>query len=155
VRSNTSVAIVPELAANFSGADISADGSQLVVSTHTAPTDLYLATWDAQNSIWHTPVAISELNLANDQGYGSFSRNGLSLFYETTLGTSGGTIDIYVAERASMTSPFSAPISFAEINTNFDESDPCISKDGLTFMFARDVLDGNQADLYMMTRSCL
>lgn len=58
--------------------------------------------------------------------------------------------DLYVAKRATESDPWPMATPIVELNTIDTELRPCISGDGLTLYFARDV--GGQRDVFVTTR---
>lgn len=63
--------------------------------------------------------------------------DGLSLYVNLSTGDDDGG-DLYVARRATLDEPFSAPEPITELNTSGDERDPWLSPDGTHFFFASD-----------------
>jgi hypothetical protein len=58
------------------------------------------------------------------------------------MSSTAGVNDIFVATRASTTTPFGPPTELAELDTSFDDDDPCLSGDGHIMVFTSN-RDGN------------
>jgi WD40-like Beta Propeller Repeat len=95
-------------------------------------------------------VPVSGLENFPPAGGLRLSRSYLTGFFHTT-GT-GGDLDLYSASRDSDFAPFGnvEPIVGAKINTANDETDPTVSRDGITMVFARGLPGpGNPLALYV------
>jgi len=68
----------------------------------------------------------------------ALSADGLTIYFDSDLGSPMGTTDIWYATRATLTSSWSMPIALMEVNTASEDRDPFISSDGLTLYFASD-----------------
>lgn len=83
---------------------------------------------------WSAPVNVGPVvnSAASDQCV-SISKNGLSLYF-----SSGrlGTMDLFVAKRASVTEPWGTPVVLPNVNTGSSETCPALSLDEHRLYFA-------------------
>ncbi len=128
------------------GPELSADGTELFGSRHTASHDLYRVTELASAN----PVSERLTSLSNDtrdEFFPTISADGLTLYYEI------GVMHIHRAQRASISDEF----IYEEMDTTFssaeDDTDPSLSHDGHTFMFSSR-RGGAQFDLFISQRDC-
>jgi len=120
----------------------------------------YLAARADAASPFEMPVAIPELQYSDRSTVDGFlTDDGLTMFFSSSPrasagdaadaatadggdGDAGGTADtaadLHVAFRRSTSEPFSVTQALAELNTPFDERDPCLSADGATLYFTSD-----------------
>jgi len=118
--------------------------------------DIYVSTQAADGS-WGDAVPVTELNSAASEQRPSISHDGRTIyFYSNRPGSSSD--DIWVATRADVASPWTAPINLgAPINTAADERHPLIYSHGETEMlfFARNVATppAVDLDLFFSTRT--
>ncbi len=127
-------------------------GAQLYFNHNPAPVntggDIYVSTQAADGS-WGDAVPVTELNSAASEQRPSISHDGRTIyFYSNRPGSSSD--DIWVATRADVASPWTAPINLgAPINTAADERHPLIYSHGETEMlfFARNVATPPTVDL--------
>jgi len=135
-------------------------GAQLYFNHNPAPVntggDVYVSTQAADGS-WGDAVPVTELNSAASEQRPSISHDGRTIyFFSNRPGSSSD--DIWVATRADVASPWTAPINLgAPINTAADERHPFIYSHGKTEMlfFARNVATppATDLDLFVSTRT--
>ena len=135
-------------------------GAQLYFNRNPAPVntggDIYVSTQAADGS-WGDAVPVTELNSAASEQRPSISHDGRTIyFYSNRPGSSSD--DIWVATRADVASPWTAPINLgAPINTAADERHPLIYSHGETerLFFARNVATppAVDLDLFFSTRT--
>jgi hypothetical protein len=112
-------------------------------------TGLYIATRPTLVQQWEPAVRLSQLADANVALSPALSADKLTLYYAKPV---NGKLDIFEIRRASPTATFSGagtPLS-STINTAVDETDPFISSDGKTLLFAR--ANGNRFEIWGSTR---
>jgi len=127
-------------------------GAQLYFNHNPAPVnaggDIYVSTQAADGS-WGDAVPVTELNSAASEQRPSISHDGRTIyFFSNRPGSSSD--DIWVATRADVTSPWTAPTNLdAPINTAADERHPFIYSHGGTewLYFARNVATPPAVDL--------
>jgi len=127
-------------------------GAQLYFNHNPAPVntggDIYVSTQAADGS-WGDAVPVTELNSAASEQRPSISHDGRTIyFFSNRPGSSSD--DIWVATRADVASPWTAPTNLdAPINTAADERHPFIYLHGTTEMlfFARNVATTPAVDL--------
>jgi len=131
---------------------LSADGLTIWFSSNRGGTgfDLYQSTRPATGSAWTAPTLVVELS-ASAADYGpTVDASGLIIMFD-----SGrlGTRDLFIATRPTVGSSWNAPTPVAELNTNALETDPELTPDGLTVLFASDRPGTMGArDLYIASR---
>jgi hypothetical protein len=135
-------------------------GAQLYFNHNPAPVntggDIYVSTQAADGS-WGDAVPVTELNSAASEQRPSISHDGRTIyFFSNRPGSSSD--DIWVATRADVASPWTAPTNLdAPINTAADERHPFIYSHGKTEMlfFARNVASppAVDLDLFVSTRT--
>jgi hypothetical protein len=109
----------------------------LLSSNRQDPTnvDLFQASWNSATLTWRPPVPLAMLNdpVAND-AHAVFDSTGLRVVFSSDR---SGNYDLYVSQRASLTSAFDPPQPITDLNTAVIESDPWLSPDGRTLYFVR------------------
>ena len=86
---------------------------------------------------------------------GSVTRDGLTIFWDSTrTGTLGGP-DLWYATRSSTSQPFGAAVHLVELSSPAFDARPFISKDGtlLTFASGRTGSESPAPDMWFVTRS--
>ena len=68
-------------------------------------------------SEWSAPTNVAELNSAFDEGGPAISKNGLSLYFQSSRPGGAGVTDIYVSERESVDDPWGAPGTWVPTST--------------------------------------
>lgn len=127
-------------------ADRVADPASLVVTRATAAVTF---------SDWSEPVAFPPgINTASNEQNAFLSRDGLSLYFSSARPGSLGGLDIWIAHRESLDSPWGAPVNAGEpINTTGNDFAPSQSIDGHLLFFASDRPGGQGGpDLYVARR---
>jgi WD40 repeat protein len=112
--------------------------------------DIYVSTRQANGS-FGPGTAVAELNtLAADQ-MPNVSRDGLEIVFSSNrTGSTGGSLDVYTAHRASTSDPWSVPDNVgSNVNTGADETRASLSGDGERLHF------GRSGDIYVSTRTKL
>ena len=89
-----------------------------------------------QFSEWSVPVNLSQINSVSDEQHPAISKDGLSLYFASNRpGGCGGT-DIWVAQRASLDSPWEAPFNLGcTVNSNANDLGPNLTTDGHRLFF--------------------
>jgi WD40-like Beta Propeller Repeat len=86
---------------------------------------------------------------ATPSGYPALSGDRLSIYFER-----GMPLEVYVATRPDVDSPFGVPQTIPAIEDPIvDDQDPSITADGLELYFSSD--RAGTADLYVSTRTCV
>jgi Tol biopolymer transport system component len=96
--------------------------------------DIWLARRPTLTDPFTTVTNVSELNTSSrDEGI-TLSRDGLTAIFASNR--SGGDVDLWLAPRPSLDSPFSEPANLSEVNSTADDSDPRLSTDGHELFFS-------------------
>jgi hypothetical protein len=110
---------------------------------------------ERQNGARFGPAtAVGELNdaAANDI-QPNVRENGLEVVFSSNRSGGAGAQDIWIATRASLDAPWSAPTNLgAVVNTAAAESRPSFSRDGAQLLFGRAPGPEGSSDIYMTTR---
>ncbi len=117
-------------------------------------TDIYVSQLQATGA-FGAPAPVAELNTAlDDQRPNIRVRDGLEMFFESSRTGTLGLADLYVSTRASLSSPWNAPINLgATVNTSSGESRPSLSFDGRELYFHSNRPGGAGAgDIYLARR---
>lgn len=116
--------------------------------------DLYMS--ESHGGTFGPARLVPGVNSAFDDGQPNVRRDGLELFFYSNrpdVSAPGGN-DIYVATRASVRDPWSAPVNLgANVNSAASETRPSLSWDGGTLYFG-STRDGS-GDIYVATRARL
>ena len=96
-----------------------------------------------------TPVAISELNTADEDVVSDVSADGLTIYVATNHAVTG--VHLFLASRANKTAPFGALQPFFP-GGSFDDWAVALTSDGLTAVVSSD-RNGANSDLYVATRA--
>jgi len=74
------------------------------------------------------------------------------LYYSSDRPGGAGKVDIYVSRLSSETGTFEPPVPIAELNTNKNDFQPTLRKDGLEIFFVSGGPTGYFLDLWTATR---
>ncbi len=128
----------------------SPDGLTIVFSSfrksNTSP-DLYLAERATLAATWGTPTELAALNTTGHDGSPFLSNDKLAIYFDSDR---GGSMDIYVSTRASVTDAFGAPVPVEGLATSANEQDPWLSPDGRQLYFQCDC--GGPTGLWRVSR---
>lgn len=93
------------------------------------------------------------VNSPDNESAAFLAPNGLSLYFSSTRTGGLGSIDIWVAQRPSLSSAWGTPINVEGVNSGSNENLPVLSGDGRTMFFNCSCPDSiGGADIYMSTR---
>jgi Tol biopolymer transport system component len=138
------------IAASRTGDDVSPsvsqDGLHLYFISQASSDDIFVASRATTAAAWGAAVPIAELNsTAEDSGPSINTTETFIVFASTRTPTAGGS-DLWSARRASPADPWQPPQRLVELDTAAEETDPWLSPDERTIVFAR----GN--NLFIATR---
>jgi Tol biopolymer transport system component len=108
--------------------------------------DLYVArrsTTDGDS--FGSPERLAELSSDADETSPALTADGLVIVFASSR---AGSMDLYYATRASTEEPFGEPIALEGINSEGEDTDPFITRDGCFLYFASD-RDGGELDLFV------
>jgi Tol biopolymer transport system component len=106
-----------------------------------------------------TPVVLTGFATAADETSVSLSPDELTLYLSSNdTATTSGAHDIYIAQRASLSDPFTGLTPLAGVNSpsgpgGVEDYDPTISADGKTLIFSSNRKPSEGFHLYVATRS--
>ena len=152
---------VPEL---NSGSDedalaISPDGLRIMfASARDGGQDLFRAERLDRNLPFSNVVPVTELNSSSEDTTPTFSRDELEVFFVSNRPGGQGLRDIWRATRSSRTDPFGSLENVTALSSDSDEWGPFLSADStrLYYTYQTPIIgSGDQADVWMATRSCL
>jgi hypothetical protein len=111
--------------------------------------DLWWATRSDPASDFGAPQPIPNVNTTGNEVASFLSANGLRLYISRD---SAAGLDLYVAERADLSSDFGTPVAITELESPNDERDLCLSEDELEVFIASNRAGSQGMDLYRATR---
>jgi hypothetical protein len=111
--------------------------------------DLYWTERADTSQPFATPVAIPNVSSTGDEFCSVLSANGLRLYI---VSTRLGNMNLFVAERSTLTSPFSTPIEIPELNTPQTERHLAITADELEVFIDSNRTGSQGVDIYRATR---
>jgi len=117
--------------------------------------DIYMSQVNADGSV-SAGVRVTELSTASDDRMPNVRADGLEIVFSSNrAGATPFDQDIYVATRASVTSPWSTPqrLDIATINTAASETRASLSGDGTRLYFGRKLDASDPGDVFVATRS--
>jgi hypothetical protein len=98
--------------------------------------DIYFTTREDMNSPWRDPEPVPNVNVNGLADLApAISPNDLELYLASDRAGSLGLDDIWVSRRASVTDPWSEPMSVVELNTSGSEWGVTLTSDGLMMVF--------------------
>ena len=87
---------------------------------------------------------------AADEGSPELSPTGLEIYFSSNRSGSAGSLDLFYANRTSLTAAFSPPVNLTPLNSPTFDDTPAISRDGQTIVFVSD--RSGSLDLYIANR---
>ena len=117
---------------------ISADGLSLYfTSLRNGWADLWVTTRESTDDDWGEPVNLGlTVNSSAWDGELSISADELELYFASDRSGGLGGFDLWVTTRATTNDPWGEPMNLGStINTSVDDTDACISADGLSLYF--------------------
>jgi hypothetical protein len=139
------------------GPSLTADGLTLFFAHETSSnSDLYRATRTDRGVTFSTPIALTDLNTAENEGTPVISSDGLRLyFYSTRAGGPGGR-DLYVATRSDVAAEFASPELLGNVNSAASDHLPRLSLDELRLWFTSSRAGGpGAADVWTASRASI
>ncbi len=141
------------------GACISADGLTLHFDSDRSDGlggfDIWVATRKATDEDWGAPVNLGPImNTVYEEFDTNISADGLSLYFTSDHPGGSGDFDLWVAKRNTTDADWDIPVPLEPIvNSQYDDSGPSISADGLSLYFSSNRPDGyGEDDLWVTTR---
>jgi Tol biopolymer transport system component len=132
---------------------LSSDGRTLyfAASRTGGSDDIFVATRPDRGAAFSAATRVDEVNTASADGSPAISNDGLTLyFYSNRPGGPGGR-DIWLATRTDATAAFGNARVLAVVNSDSDDNQQWISRDGLTLLFSSGRSGGT--DLFMAKRA--
>ncbi|HJU42676.1 MAG TPA: hypothetical protein VJ691_07665 [Vicinamibacterales bacterium] len=110
------------------------------------------ASGNSKWSEWSTPVPVLNINSASEDANPAISKDGLSLYFQSTRPGGHGALDLYVAQRITTDMDWNLPMNLGPvINTASPELVPALSRDGHYLFFVSPRATG-LADIYVSYR---
>ena len=125
---------------------LSADGLHLYFISQGASDDIFLATRATPTAPWSTAAPVPGLNTGTEESGPTINATETFIIFASTRTPTAGGSDLWTARRATPSDPWGTPQPLAELNTAGEETDPWLSPDERTIVFAR----GN--NLFIATR---
>jgi len=139
------------------GPSISADGLSLYFhSIRSGVADLWVTRRSATSEPWSQPVNLGPtVNSSASDVCPRISRDGLSLFFESSRDGGYGGRDLWVTTRATLADDWGPAVNLGpNVNTSDGEVGLDVSADGLTLIFSSNRPEGSgDYDLWVTTRS--
>ena len=124
-------------------------------SSTAVPGDVY-ASQKLDDGSFGPASSVDELNSAGNDIQPNVRKDGLEVVLSSNRTGTLGAQDIWVATRASVDDPWSAPINLGSVvNTAASESRPSLSSDAQTLLFGRTPGPEGIGDIYVSTRDAL
>ncbi|MCI0746487.1 MAG: immunoglobulin domain-containing protein [Verrucomicrobia subdivision 3 bacterium] len=100
---------------------------------------------------------LSALNSPRYDDAATLTGDGLTIFFCSDRSGGLGGLDIWLATRATVSTPWGVPVNLgASVNTASNEGDPSISSDGLSlYFFSNRTGSAGPADIWVATRPVL
>ncbi len=119
----------------------------------TGVKDIFQSTRNADGT-FNVPTIVNELNSPADEARTAISRDGLEIFLSSSrLSTVFAT---FVSTRASISSPWNAPVPLNGLNSGGSAAQPALSADGTVLYFTSNRTGGSgNGDLYSVTRGAV
>jgi OOP family OmpA-OmpF porin len=117
--------------------------------------DMWVATRDVIGQVFRSPVNLGPaLNSPSYDGEPNISADGLTLYFGSDRSRGIGHRDIWVATRASLSSPFGPPTDVGKpVDSASEEATPDLSRGGRTLLFLSDRPGSHLFDLWQSTRT--
>jgi hypothetical protein len=133
------------------GPHLTDDGRELYYTT-TSGSDQLRRAVVAGDVVTDTGPVV-ELNVANNQGFATTTADHRTIYFSSDVAELA--LDLVHATRGSVESPFDAPMRDAALSApGAWDTDPELSHDDRTILFASDRGGAGNNDLYIATRSC-
>jgi Tol biopolymer transport system component len=153
-----SPSVVPNV--NFDGLDhlprLSRDGLTLMfVSGRTSPnlgSNIWVSVRPSLSGAFSEPVELAGVNTnAREEGFW-LSSDGLTIYFASNRAADEADMDIWVATRPDISSPFGEAENLSVVNSPGIEIDPALTADGFELFFASN--RSGTMQLYRTVRSC-
>ena len=136
---------------------VSADGLELYFgSLRGGGSDLWVTKRESADDDWGEPIDLgSKVNSAAWDSESSISADGLELYFASDRAGGTGGYDLWVTKRVTTSDPWGTPVNLgSNINTSADDTDACISADGLS-LFIESYRNGGYGrnDLWVTNRA--
>ncbi len=112
--------------------------------------------WTSADYEWTAPENLGPVvNSSDEEASPCLSADGLTLLFEASRAGGQGFSDLWMCRRPTVTAPWSAPENLGpNVNSKASDTQPSLSADGLTLVFASDhAVAGNEFHLWMCTRA--
>jgi hypothetical protein len=147
---------LPGVGGPLYGPALSAADTALFFVAGAGTEQIFLASRSsASSNQFSSATQVAELASSSSDGTPFVSASGLRIYFRSAReGSSGGSNDLWVAERQAPDSAFAAPTPLRELNTTSGELLPRLSADELGIVFTSQRPDGKgRTDLWRARRS--
>ena len=141
-------------------ASITSDGLELYFYSDRlggyGENDLCVTKRATRDSPWGPPTNLGpNVNSSNLESYPSVSSDGLELYFQSNRPGGYGGRDLYVSRRATRNDPWGPAANLGPaVNSPAEETEPCLSPDGLLLFFYSTRPGGHgDSDLWMTRRA--
>jgi hypothetical protein len=112
--------------------------------------DLWIARRAAPDAAWEPPQPVAELNTAAAEETPEPTADRLTLLFSSDR---AGSLDVWMSSRASLTSPWSAPVAVAELNSaRIDSGAQAVATVGPLLLASNRTGGAGKMDLYQAAR---
>jgi WD40-like Beta Propeller Repeat len=124
--------------------DISVDGLTIFFASRRPGAgvkggiEIYVASRPSRTAPWEAPVLIPELNTAAEDLCAAPTADLLTVVLDSTRAGGAGARDLFVASRADLKQPWTAPSVLVSVNSSVDDECPWIDAKGDLILFSSD-----------------
>lgn len=115
--------------------------------------DVWWSTRASTSDPWSTPVNVTEVNSVSSETSVALSRDGLTLYIGTDREGVAGAFDVWMSTRDARGSPWTAPVTVPELNTDGPDAVRSISGTGLVAAVMSAAGGSSRYDLFLARRA--
>jgi Tol biopolymer transport system component len=98
--------------------------------------DLFIANRESTTLAWDTPTPMADVNTTAIERSPFLSADNQAIWFSSDRESlTSGVNDIFIATRMMPSESFGVAVAQTELNTPFDDDDPCLSADGRIIVF--------------------
>ncbi len=122
----------------FVSPSVSQDGLRLYFISLASSDDIFVSSRATTTAPWGAAMPIAELNTTVEESGPSINTTETFVVFASTRAPTAGGSDLWTARRATTGTPWGPSQPLAELNTSGAETDPWLSPDERTIVFARN-----------------